>query len=1074
MFVLSLFLTLVVPYFFHIAINTLYIKNKVSSLIYTKTGIHVDPFLVSLRLFPKPGIILTDFIFTPDKRISFEISQLKFDMDLQSFFHGRMVIGQILLQSPKISFPTLNSQQFESSFLFQDFELKEKINKIFTFLPEDQENFKLIFKNAISPFFNTMDGSIQLSREKKNILFNASIKELALKTSDLPKISLDQYLDLDSIMLDQFKFSAMINTDFEIQGNVIGQDIIIRSSNNNLIFDSNTIDASFSFSNNTYQLDIKPLKIDYPNGVVSAHFFSDLTNKKSEIKFIGNNIHIDQVKKMFLAVFKNNQFVKDLFDILHNGISPEINVSFQTDDLNLLFNAKNLKLKGEIEKGEVKIPGTNIVASNIKGIAEIHNGILDINATRAMIESSVIKQGQLKLDLLGFKHVPFNGEFLLDADLSMVPKTLESLLPDTILAKELAKVHNITGRSNVRLNLSIPTDSNDLDVKIDSEDFSIRGNYDRIPGIISLERINFKYNSGVVYLNHINGTMTGFNIKDLKTSLDFKEEPEIVIHSGAGLISLDSAIPFLMSNKKIERILLPLKKGSGKIDIISIQLSGPVLKPEKWDYDISGNLNNLNLTTQLNQKQVENISCQYHISDNCFSLEKIFAKIENLSWLEPFMEKKHLESIRTPIDMANGRFQTDKNESTLNSDLQFPDGQKLQIELDGDSPKSLTLKKILLLDPGFSNALLLLPSGTDKILSNFSGILNTKTLNKLLIPESYLEKEINDFTEGEPVLIHTDKDSVTNIITKKLNFSSFFSSQKSFSMKNRLFSKNVVKFKTENLTIKNWIVKDIESEVSFKNDDVYIQLHNGHLCDLDIKGYINLENDRIYSGIAFKAHNKENIQNLLTCLLKKNDFMDGRYSLTGEIISDAAKNDFLNTLKGAFFFKAEEGRVYKLTLLSRILSLLNVSSFFKGSIPNITQKGFAYKTIFIEADIKDSIIYITKGIVDGNDMTIIFNGQIDLINDHIDLTCLVAPFKTVDLIIEKIPIISTLLSGNLVSVPVKATGKISDPAVVPLHPSAVGEGLINAMKNILKTPVKLLDKISDNEEQRDESTSGKK
>jgi len=67
----------VVPYFFHIAINTLYIKNKVSSLIYTKTGIHVDPFLVSLRLFPKPGIILRDFIFTPDKRITFEISQLK-------------------------------------------------------------------------------------------------------------------------------------------------------------------------------------------------------------------------------------------------------------------------------------------------------------------------------------------------------------------------------------------------------------------------------------------------------------------------------------------------------------------------------------------------------------------------------------------------------------------------------------------------------------------------------------------------------------------------------------------------------------------------------------------------------------------------------------------------------------------------------------------------------------------------------------------------------------------------------------------------------------------------------------
>jgi hypothetical protein len=89
-----------------------------------------------------------------------------------------------------------------------------------------------------------------------------------------------------------------------------------------------------------------------------------------------------------------------------------------------------------------------------------------------------------------------------------------------------------------------------------------------------------------------------------------------------------------------------------------------------------------------------------------------------------------------------------------------------------------------------------------------------------------------------------------------------------------------------------------------------------------------------------------------------------------------------------------------------------------------------------------------------------------------DLTCLVAPFKTIDLIIEKIPIVSTLLGGSLVSVPVKASGKISDPLVVPLHPSAVGEGLINMMTNILKTPVRLLDKLSDDE--KDESAFRKK
>ena len=92
-------------------------------------------------------------------------------------------------------------------------------------------------------------------------------------------------------------------------------------------------------------------------------------------------------------------------------------------------------------------------------------------------------------------------------------------------------------------------------------------------------------------------------------------------------------------------------------------------------------------------------------------------------------------------------------------------------------------------------------------------------------------------------------------------------------------------------------------------------------------------------------------------------------------------------------------------------------------------------------------------------MTLIFSGWIDPVKDTLDLTCLVAPFKTIDLIIEKIPILNTILNGRLVSVPVKATGTLFDPIVVPLHPSAVGEGLITMMSDILKTPVKLWDKI---------------
>lgn len=1000
------------------------------------------------------------------------IGQIKFDLNLQGLFHGRLVIDQIFFQNPTISFPARTSQEPEYLSMLQLNDLKNNFNRLFTFLPDDQKKIELILRDAVSPYFKHMDGSFFLLRDKKEILFNANIKDLELKTSDLSQISLDQYFNPGSIVLDHLTLTAKINSDFEIQGDLKGQGVIIRSTNNDLIFDSKNMEASFFFSDSIYQLDIKPIKIDYPEGEVTVLFSSDHNLKKSEIQFNGNNIHIGQAKKMSLTVFKNNEFVNDLFDILHEGISPVINISFQAEDMNHLFAADNLKLKGSIENGKVKIPEADLIVSSINGNADIQKGILNINTTHGMIESSIIRQGQLTIDLLGFNHAPFDGKFLLDVDLSMIPKTIESLLPNTLLAKELSKVYHITGRSNVVLNLSIPTNSNDLDVKINSDNFSVKGDYERIPGNIALERIKFKYDSGIVNLTHMNGVMTGIKINDLNTTLEFKEEPNITIQSGSGQIFLDSLIPFLITHKKIEAALSPLKKGSGKIDVSSIQLSGPILLPGKWTYEIIGKTDQLNLTSHLNQREIENLSCRYHLSNTDFLLENISAKIENLSWLESFIGDKHIDSFKTPLNMENAKFQIKGKEILFFSDFQFSEGQKIQIQADGDRLTSLSLKKLKILDPGFSNAVITLHPESDRILYDFNGILTTKTFNKLLVPQSHLEKKINEFTEEEPLLIYTDNNSTIHIFTKKINLTSFISPQNSFPTKNPFFSNNTIKFTTENLSLMNWTIKNIESEIFFRKDDVHIKLNNGILCDLMTKGNINIEKDKIHVNIPFNAYSQDNIQNLLTCLFRKEGFMDGRYTLTGEILSDNQKQNFLNTIKGSILFKAEEGRVYKLTLLSRILSVLNVSSFLRGSIPDITQKGFAYKNISIEAEIKDSIIHITNAIVDGNDMTIVFNGQIDLGNDYIDLTCLVAPFKTVDLIIEKIPIVSTLLSGNLVSVPVKATGKISDPVVVPLHPSAVGEGLINMMKNILKTPVKLLDKVIDDKKQKEGSLPG--
>ena len=83
-------------------------------------------------------------------------------------------------------------------------------------------------------------------------------------------------------------------------------------------------------------------------------------------------------------------------------------------------------------------------------------------------------------------------------------------------------------------------------------------------------------------------------------------------------------------------------------------------------------------------------------------------------------------------------------------------------------------------------------------------------------------------------------------------------------------------------------------------------------------------------------------------------------------------------------------------------------------------------------------------------------GDIDLINREMDLTVLVAPLKTVDRIVRKLPIINNILGGSLISIPFRATGKLSSPTVIPLSPTAVGSGVLGIMERTLKLPITLI------------------
>ena len=53
-----------------------------------------------------------------------------------------------------------------------------------------------------------------------------------------------------------------------------------------------------------------------------------------------------------------------------------------------------------------------------------------------------------------------------------------------------------------------------------------------------------------------------------------------------------------------------------------------------------------------------------------------------------------------------------------------------------------------------------------------------------------------------------------------------------------------------------------------------------------------------------------------------------------------------------------------------------------------------------------------------------------------------------------------ILGGTLVTVPLRVQGPFKDPKVIPLPPSAIGEGLLGIMKRTLELPFEVIDDVT--------------
>ncbi|MCX5875075.1 MAG: AsmA-like C-terminal domain-containing protein [Deltaproteobacteria bacterium] len=235
---------------------------------------------------------------------------------------------------------------------------------------------------------------------------------------------------------------------------------------------------------------------------------------------------------------------------------------------------------------------------------------------------------------------------------------------------------------------------------------------------------------------------------------------------------------------------------------------------------------------------------------------------------------------------------------------------------------------------------------------------------------------------------------------------------------------------------------------------------NGRLCCLDTTGewFSTPELGASHFSLNSACPIPPRFETVLPCLGYPQDIIEGEFSLNGRL------EGVLNNWKdGNLQIDSHQGRILRMKLLAKIFSVVNITDLFSMGQgedgAGASSKGFPYTDLHLKTHVKDNDLIIDEAVVRGEGLNLFARGKMNLSTFELDVVVMISPFKTLDAIVSKVPLVGRVIGGEtatLVTFPVGVTGKASDPQVTLLPPSAVGEGLVNIVKRTLLLPFHIL------------------
>jgi len=845
-----------------------------------------------------------------------------------------------------------------------------------------------------------------------------------------------------------------------------------------LAFKGGRLRGTIALGDKTIKIELTELGLDDPQLTATGAFSYDENQGDIRLAINGADIDADSVRQMTLGLAGESETIRDVFDIVRGGHVPRMSVRIQGHSVAELDLPGNIVISGRMTGGKIFIPGVELDLEDVNGDVVISEGILNGTDLQAKMGNTRGQNGTLRLGL-NDNIAPLQLKIGIKADLTQLPPVLNRIVDDKNFINELARLSDVKGSASGILMLGDELEGLGATVAVSKADLSAR--YDRIPYPIRLEGGHFIYDNNRIALDKFKAKVGNSSIGQFSSAISWSGTPTLDFKTKSATLNLHEIYAWLGSFKKYNKYLTPIRSLNGKATVEELSINGPFAKPQKWHVTSRGSLKNLKISSNQLPRPLRVNRGKFSWNPTALALTGIDASlgkstISQLSATLALNKRSSFDLQSKSVNLYAGDIypwlSSMKRFKPALADFQVKSGylglhdivlkgpvhqpDRWHYQVDGEMQKLVVSSDAfgspVTVNQGAFKLSTESESTTDGPLPKIDfDPTNLTWGNSRLTFKGEIKLKEKDILLGST--ISADRIEWTQIVSL-LDYIKKRAGEPDPSARDGqvLGTLNV---NMDNFNYDTYAVQPLQSEISFSPQKVLISIQQASVCGINLRGLLNVYEKTLELYLVPTAV-EQNLASAASCITGQKKMVTGTYNLNGELLSKSKPEAVAQSLAGNLSFSAKEGRIYRLGFLAKILSILNVTEIYRGEVPDLTGEGFAYRSMTALAEVKGGKLIMKECSIDGVSMGIACEGNIDFAEKKMDLTVLVAPFKTVDSIVDIIPLVGHILGGKLISIPFKAKGDLKDPDVTPLPPMAVGSGVLGILQRTLKLPITII------------------